>query len=81
LISSGVSTETILSRISPSIFILLWKPHLHCMGTTIGRLPNIKFYFLSFSKETIVHSLKLVAVEEEVFAPLCLDKPIATVCN
>jgi hypothetical protein len=60
-----------LSRISPSIFILLillWKPHPDCLGTTNAVSPNFKFYFRSFSKGIIVHPFKLLAVEEEVFA-------------
>jgi len=68
LISSGVSTETILSRISPIIFLLLWKSHPDCLGTTNAVSPNFKFYFLPFSKRIIVHPFKLLAVEEEVFA-------------
>jgi hypothetical protein len=57
-----------LSRISPGIFILLWKPYPDCLGTTNAVSPNFKFYFLPFPEGTIIHPLKLAAVEEEVFA-------------
>jgi hypothetical protein len=46
----------------------LYKPHPDCLGTTNAVSPNFKFYFFSFSKRIIVHSFKLLAVEEEVFA-------------
>jgi hypothetical protein len=42
----------------------LSKPHADCLRTTIAVLSNLKFYLLPFSKGTIVHPLKLVAVEE-----------------
>jgi len=57
------------------------KPHPDRLGTTIAALSNLKFYLLPFSKGIIVHPLKLVAVKEKVFSPLCLDKAKATVCN
>jgi len=40
--------------------------HLDCLGTTITSLAKLKFHFLPFSKGSIVHPLKLAAVEEEV---------------
>jgi len=58
----------------------LSKPHLVCTGT-IRSLCNLKFYLLPFSKGVIVHPLKLVAVEEEVFSLLCLDKPKAPISD
>jgi hypothetical protein len=48
---------------------------------TVGVACNLKFYFLPFSKGTIVHPLKLVAAKEELFFPLCLDEPKTTVYN
>jgi hypothetical protein len=51
------------------------------LETIIAPVSNLKFYLLPFSKGTIFHPLKRAAVEEEVFSPLCSDKPETTVCD
>jgi hypothetical protein len=66
---------------SNSLTFRLDKPHLNCLETTVEPPFNLKFYFLPFSEEPVFHSLKLAAVEEEVFSPLSPDRPKATVCN
>jgi hypothetical protein len=57
----------------------LGKPDPDRLGTTIASRFNLKFHFLPFSKGIIVHPFKLLAVEEEVFPLLSLDKPEATI--
>ena len=59
----------------------LSKPYPDCLETAIASLSNLKFYLLAFPKGIVFHSLKLVAVKEEVFPPLCSDKPKATARN
>ena len=59
----------------------LSKPYPDCLGTTIAPFSNLKFYSLSFPKGIIVYPLNLAAVEEELFSPLRLNKPKATVCK
>jgi hypothetical protein len=59
----------------------LSEPHPNCVEMPGGVPSNLKFHFLSFSKGTIVHPLKLAAAKEKVFFPLCLDEPTTTVRN
>ena len=50
---------------APALFALRPNdPYLDRLGTTNAVSPNFKFYFFSFSKGTIVHPFKLLAVEE-----------------
>lgn len=59
----------------------LSKPYPDCLGTAVAPFSNLKFYLLPFPKGIVVYPLKLAAVEEEVFSPLCLNKPKAAACN
>jgi hypothetical protein len=59
----------------------LSKPYSDCLGLTITPLSNLKFHLLPLSKETIVHLLKLVTVEEQVFALRRPNEAKSPVCN
>jgi hypothetical protein len=60
-------------------FLSLDKPYLYCLRTTFFVLTYLKLHSVPYFKARKFHSINLIAMEEEVFPVLCLDKPITTV--
>jgi hypothetical protein len=59
----------------------LCKPHFDCLGTAIAPLTHLELYLLPLSQHGKLHTLKLAAMEEEVFTLCSLDEAESSVCD